>query len=298
MSAKLKVSVLHSGRFQNRKTIFDAIQNQQMAGLSVVIITLNEERNIERCLKSVLAVADEIVVVDSLSEDRTKEICLAYNVRFIEHPFPGFIEQKNYALSRASHQHILSLDADEALSDRMIQYIISEKEKGFPFDAYGFNRLNNYCGQWIKHGTYYPDKKIRLIKAGTGSWGGENPHDKIIPEPGSKVHFEKVDILHFIYQHYADHLRQTDKFSSIAAISLFYNHRKPSWLKAIINPAWAFFYGFIVRRGFLDGWNGYMIARFTALHTFFKYSKLIELHKNSKQQAGKKAALRQSESAA
>lgn len=253
-----------------------------MAGLSVVIITLNEEKNIERCLQSVIGVADEIVVVDSISTDNTKAICDKYGTVFIENPFPGFIEQKNFAISKASRAHILSLDADEALSPELAAFISAEKQKGFPQDVYGFNRLSNYCGQWIRHGSYYPDKKIRLIKKGMATWGGENPHDKMITVPGVTPHFSKADILHFIYPTYSEHLKQTEKFSSIAAQSMFRKGKKPSYFKAFFNPAWAFLYGYLVRLGFLDGWNGYMIARFTAIHTFFKYAKLIELYKKER----------------
>ncbi|PIQ15560.1 MAG: glycosyl transferase, partial [Flavobacteriales bacterium CG18_big_fil_WC_8_21_14_2_50_32_9] len=124
--------------------------------LSVVIITYNEQRNIARCLDSVLPVADEIIVVDSFSTDDTEKICSQYNVKFLQHPFKGHIEQKNYALAQAQFDYVLSLDADEALSETLLQEIKNIKthcEK----DAYSFNRLTNFCGQWIKHCGWYPD---------------------------------------------------------------------------------------------------------------------------------------------
>ncbi|HZI54894.1 MAG TPA: glycosyltransferase family 2 protein [Chitinophagaceae bacterium] len=124
-----------------------------MKKLSVTIITFNEEKHIERCLRSVKGVADEIVIVDSLSADKTKEICLSHSVVFIEQPFLGYIEQKNFALSKASYEHVLCLDADEALSDELAASVMKEKEKGFPVDGYTMNRLNYYCGKWIRHGT-------------------------------------------------------------------------------------------------------------------------------------------------
>ncbi|MES2646013.1 MAG: glycosyltransferase family 2 protein [Bacteroidota bacterium] len=255
------------------------MQQQKKPGLSVVIITLNEEVNIGRCIQSVLQVADEIIVVDSLSADNTKAICRSYAVTFIEQPFLGYIEQKNFALQKANHTYILSLDADEALSEGMISFLMAEKAKGFSCDGYVFNRFNNYCGQWIKHGTYYPDKKLRLIKSGMASWGGQNPHDKLIPVDGSKVRYVKKDILHYIYRSYDEHISQMNKFSTIAANALFLRNKRPSYLKAIVNPAWAFVYAFFIRLGFLDGWNGYMIAKLQAFQTFGKYSKLIQLHK-------------------
>ena len=250
-------------------------------GLSVVIITLNEQENIERCLRSVKDIADEVVVVDSLSTDNTRSICETFKVRFIEQPFLGYIEQKNFALKQASRPFILSLDADEALSEKLIDFIRTEKQKGFPFTAYRFNRLTNYCGQWIRHGTWYPDKKIRLIKAGTFTWGGENPHDKL--EPSGAMPIIKnvpLDILHYSYTSYSDHVAQTNRFTSIAAKAMFDRKRKASYFKILVNPAWAFIYCFIIRGGFLDGWNGYLISRMVALNTFLKYFKLLELWKN------------------
>lgn len=117
--------------------------------ISVVVITFNEERNIARCLESVRNVADEIVVVDSFSTDRTKEICLSFGCRFVEHPFEGHIEQKNYALTQAAHYHVLSLDADEALSPDLEQAVLAAKSN-WQADAYSMNRLTNYCGKWIQ----------------------------------------------------------------------------------------------------------------------------------------------------
>src|SRR6185503_9760477 len=147
-----------------------------MNKLSVVIITLNEERNIERCIQSVKQIADEIIVVDSLSTDRTREIAAANGAKVIEQPFLGFIEQKNFALSKASHSHVMSLDADEEMSEELSRLILNEKSKDFPKDAYIVKRLPFYCGKWIRHGTYYPDRKIRLVNKEKANWGGTNPH--------------------------------------------------------------------------------------------------------------------------
>jgi glycosyltransferase involved in cell wall biosynthesis len=260
--------------------IFDFMHQDMKPGLSVVIITLNEESNIGRCLDSVKTIADEIVVVDSLSTDKTKEICLSYGACFIEQPFLGYIQQKNFALEKATHSYVLSLDADEALSEKLEAYILKEKKKGFSHDAYRFNRITNYCGQWIKHGTWYPDKKVRLVKAGTFHWGGENPHDKLEPIAGDiSVQTVSLDILHYSYVSYSDHVNQTNRFTSIAAKAMYDRGRKPSYVKILLNPGWAFFYCFFLRLGFLDGWNVYLIARMVALNTFLKYFKLLELHR-------------------
>ena len=253
-----------------------------MAQLSVVIITFNEEKNIGRCLESVKAVADEIVVVDSLSTDKTKEIALSHGAVVMEQPFLGYIEQKNYALSKANNPYVLSLDADEALNEELTGSILEEKSKNFPKDAYAMNRLPYYCGKWIRHGTYYPDRKIRLVNNKKAKWGGVNPHDKIILEKGSTRQTLKGDLFHYIYQSFEDHVNKTNKFSSIAAMALYKAGEKPSYFKLIVNPAWAFFHCYFIRLGFLDGFTGFMIAKFVAMNTFLKYSKLIQLYKTEK----------------
>jgi glycosyltransferase involved in cell wall biosynthesis len=145
--------------------------------LSAVIITFNEEKNIERCLNSLKEVADEIVVLDSFSKDQTKEICLKHNVAFYEHAFDGHIQQKNRAVSYAKYPHVLSLDADEALDLQLINSI-KEIKAAFNMQGYYMNRLTNYCGHWVKHCGWYPDKKLRLWDSRLGQWTGTNPHDK------------------------------------------------------------------------------------------------------------------------
>lgn len=259
-----------------------------MTKLSVTVITFNEEKHIDRCLQSVRGVAEEIIVVDSLSTDRTKEICLSHGVVFIEQPFLGYIEQKNFALSKASHRHVLSLDADEALSPQLTASILKEKEKGFPAEGYTMNRFNFYCGRWIRHGTYYPDRKLRLVELGKGKWGGQNPHDKIIMQEGSVVHHLNGDLLHYTYQTVEQHWRQMERFSTIGAKALYDKGKHPSRMKLIINPAWAFIKGYIIKLGFLDGREGYRIALFTAKQSYLKYAKLFHLyHEARKSNAGK-----------
>src|SRR3954466_10005620 len=144
-------------------------KRKYMTKLSAVIITLNEERNLSRCLQSLQGIADELVVVDSFSSDKTEEISKSFSAKFIQHKFEGHIEQKNYALAQTSFDFVLSLDADEALSDELKSSIKSIKEN-WQHDAYEMNRLTNYCGQWIKHSSWYPDKKVRLFKKTAGKW--------------------------------------------------------------------------------------------------------------------------------
>ena len=159
-----------------------------MTPISVVIITFNEEKNIGRCLESVKNIADEIVVLDSFSTDKTEEICLQHGASFFQHPFDGHIEQKNRAITYATYPHILSLDADEVLSPELEQSIKAVKEN-WQADGYYFNRLTNYCGKWIRHCGWYPDRKLRLWDSRKGKWGGVNPHDKYMLEPNAKQVF-------------------------------------------------------------------------------------------------------------
>jgi glycosyltransferase involved in cell wall biosynthesis len=242
--------------------------------LSVAIITFNEERNISRCLESVQTIADEIIVVDSFSKDRTEEICRRYPVQFIQHPFAGHIEQKNYALEQTSYDYVLSLDADEALSPALQESILREKQKNFPSDAYRMNRCTNYCGQFIRHGLWYPDRKIRLINKHKGHWGGINPHDKIEMNPGSTITRLPGDILHYSYNSIREHTEQNELFSTISADALLKLGKKTNLLKIIIHPFWAFFSGYILRLGFLDGYYGWVIAKKIFTLTYLKHSKL------------------------
>lgn len=252
-----------------------------MIKLSVVVITFNEEKNIARCIESVKDIADEILIVDSFSKDNTKSICENYGVRFVEHPFEGHIQQKNYAASLAQNDYVLSLDADEQLSDKLKQSIIEVKEN-CTADGYEFNRLNNYCGTWIKHSGWYPDTKLRLWNRNKGAWGGENPHDKYIMEEGCVIKKLKGDLLHYSYYSVFDHISQVNKFSEIGAQESFRKGRKMSILKIIIFPFWKFIKNYIFKGGFLDGYKGFVICMITTHETFIKYVKLRELNKSKK----------------
>lgn len=252
-----------------------------MTSLSVAIITYNEEKNIFRCLDSVKNLADEIVIVDSFSTDKTKEISLLFGAKFIEHTFAGYIEQKNFALQQTSYDHVLLLDADEALSPALSNAVMNEKKNDFPSDAYTMNRCNNYCGKFIHHGLWYPDQKLRLLDKNKGHWGGINPHDKIEMNKKSSIKHLSGDILHFSYNSIEEHTAQNEKFSSISADSLYKQGKRSNFLKMIFSPAWAFFSGYFLKLGFLDGKYGWVIAKKTAELSFLKYKKLRQ------KQAGK-----------
>lgn len=252
-----------------------------MIKFSGVIITYNEERYIEECLKSLVNVVDEIIVVDSYSTDNTKAICSKYNVTFIEQKFLGYIEQKNFALSKASHDYVVSLDGDESLSETLQKSIVALKNN-WKLDGYYCNRFNNFCGQWIKHSDWYPNKKLRVFDRRKSTWKGINPHDEIAVASEKKVGHLKGDILHLTYQTYSEFNLKMEHFSSISADSYYKLGKTAPLFKLFWNPSWAFFKAYILRLGFLDGFNGFMICYQTGHLTFLKYAKLRALHKKNK----------------
>jgi len=249
-----------------------------MPKLSVIIITKNEEKNIGRCIDSVKDLGDDIVVVDSFSTDRTEEICKSKGARFFQHAFEGHIEQKNYAVTLSQYPHILSLDADEALDDVLKRSIIEVKEN-WKYDGYEMNRLTNYCGTWIKHCGWYPDRKLRLFDKHKGKWGGTNPHDKLEMQAGSTIVRLKGDILHYSYYTVDDHYKQIEYFTTINAKALFNKGKHAPLWKLYLAPAFKFIQQYFIRLGFLDGHAGWQICRLSAWATYIKYQKLRKLYK-------------------
>lgn len=247
-----------------------------MIKISVTIITFNEAKNIARCISSVKEIADEILVVDSFSTDETKKICEEFGVKFLENTFEGHIEQKNFALEKAEFDHVLSLDADECLDDELRLGILNAK-KSWSGEGYYFNRLTNYCGQWIRHCGWYPDKKLRLLDRRVGKWGGTNPHDIIQMNEGSQTTYLKGNILHYSYDSISSHVEQTNKFTTIAANEAFSRGVRSSLLKPTTRGVLKFFRDYFLKRGFLDGRYGLIICSINSLSAFLKYSKIKEL---------------------
>jgi glycosyltransferase involved in cell wall biosynthesis len=251
-----------------------------MEKLSVVIISFNEENNIGRCIDSVKDVADEIVVLDSFSTDQTVRIAAEKGAIVKQQAFKGYIETKNDALALASNHYVLSLDADEALDQTLRDSILKVKEN-LTASAYRMNRCTHYCGQFIRHGSWYPDRKLRLFDKRIARWGGTNPHDKIELDRNLPVVWIKGDILHYSYPSVADHVAQNNKFSTIAAATLFRKGKRAGILNILFNPSWAFFQSYFLRAGFLDGFFGLVIAIQIAHMTFLKYVKLYLLQKSA-----------------
>ncbi|GHA69635.1 glycosyltransferase family 2 protein [Pontibacter akesuensis] len=248
--------------------------------LSVTIITFNEEQNIGRCLKSVEGIADEVIVVDSLSIDRTKEICLAHGVKFIENPFKGMIDQKSFALEQATHKHVLALDADESLTEELRQSVLAAK-RNWAADGYLLNRLTNYRGEWIRHSGWYPDRKLRLFDKTKAAWGGQNPHDRVIPVEGAKIKKLKGDMLHYFSYNVKEHLDQINRYTEVFKEEMVKKGKKTSLLAILVKPPFRFFRTYFIKLGFLDGFNGFFIAVLSGFTVFLKYAKLYLAYKDT-----------------
>jgi len=248
--------------------------------ISAVIITFNEEKNIGQCIDSVIDLADEIIVVDSFSTDETENICLGRGVSFICNSFSGHVEQKNYAMAKAKYDHILSLDADEVLSNELKESI-GRVKSNWQYDAYSLNRLTNYCGKWIRHCGWYPDKKVRLWDRQRGCWGGTNPHDRVVMAGRTEVSHLAGDLFHYSYSSIKDHVAQMNSFSEIAAKEAFNKGRKVNLLiDILLNPPLTFLKKYFIKLGIIDGYYGFVISIHTAYGKFLKYIKLMDIYKD------------------
>lgn len=249
-----------------------------MLPLSVVIITLNEEKNIGRCLQSVRQVADEIIVVDSASTDATRTICESFGAKVCVRAWEGYSAAKNFGASHATHDFILSLDADEALSDELEKSILEVKTRGC-IGFFSFKRLTNYCGQWIKHCGWYPDIKLRLYDRRRVSWQG-SIHEQLAPRP-DRIERLRGDCLHYSYYTIAGHVQQANKFTDLTAEQAFSRGKRSGWLRIVFAPPLKFIKSYFLQLGFMDGYHGFVISRISASAVFFKYAKLRELQRKS-----------------
>jgi glycosyltransferase involved in cell wall biosynthesis len=238
--------------------------------ITATIITLNEERNIARAIES-LRCCDEILIVDSGSTDRTVDLAQNLGVRVIEAGWLGYAAQKNWAAEQASHDWILSLDADEALSEALEAELWSLKKSGPKHDAYTMPRLARYLGRWILHSGWYPDRKVRLYHRAKASWVGEFVHETVHAK-GRVGHLES-NILHFTCDSLSEHLRTLDRYTTLAAQEIASRKLKVPLHRIVADPAWTFLKSYFLQRGFLDGLEGLTIAYMAAFYTFLKYSK-------------------------
>ena len=245
--------------------------------LAATIVTLNEERNIARAILSLAGCVDEIVVVDSGSSDRTREIAASLGARVLEEPWRGYAAQKNFAAASASHEWILSLDADEELTPALSAEIAAVRLQGPSFDAWTMPRLARYLGRWIRHSGWYPDRKIRLYHRDRAAWKGDFVHESV--QTTGSVGQLKSDLLHFTCDTLSQHLTTLDRYTTLAAQSLAAARKPIPFSRLVIDPPWTFFRSFILQFGFLDGMHGFVIAGLAAFYTFMKYAKARELAK-------------------
>ncbi len=242
--------------------------------ISATVITFNEERNIARVIES-LRCCDEILVLDSGSNDRTAEIAAKLGARVVEASWQGYAAQKNIAAKLASHDWILSLDADESLSEALEAEIWQIKKAGPAFDAYTMPRLAQYLGKWILHSGWYPDRKIRLFNRARARWVGDYVHESV--KVDGKVGHLDSNILHFTCSSLSEHLKSMDRYTTLAAEEIVSRGRKVTPGNLLVNPPWTFLKTYLLQRGFLDGAEGLTIAYMAAFYNYLKYAKARQM---------------------
>lgn len=247
--------------------------------LSVSIISNNEEKNIGRTLECIAAIASEIIVVDSHSTDKTRDIAASVGAKVFEEDWKGHVGQKNSALGKCTQPWILMLDCDEVVNDELRQSIIDAVENG-SCDSYYLNRKTFYLGKLLHH-AWQPDWNLRLARRSANPvWKGRDPHDKLLAE-GKKGRLDGYAI-HYSYSGIEDHFNRTVRYAAISAQSKFDAKNKFSPMKLLLNPAIAFFRGYFLKGAFRDGIRGLIAAFSSALGTFLKYALLWDLYRKSR----------------
>lgn len=244
--------------------------------LSVTIITLNEEKNLPRCLESV-AFADEIIVLDSESRDQTLAIAREFTDRVFQEPWQGFARQKNLAQEKAQGPWILNIDADERVTPELKEEILSVIQKGSPHKGFKIPRKNFFCGQWIRHGGWYPNHQLRLYWKEAGNFAQREVHEQVVVK--GTVGTLKAPLEHFTYASTADFLKRMDRYSDLSAKQYLLEGKKVSWPEILFRSWFTFVKMWLLQRGFLDGSNGLALAVLYSFYTFVKYAKLKEISK-------------------
>lgn len=238
--------------------------------ISAAIITLNEERNIARAIEC-LRCCDEVVVVDSGSTDRTTEVAAKLGARVVESNWRGYSQQKNFAAEQCLHDWVLSIDADEALSEALEGEIWMLKKAGPQADGYTMPRLAQYLGRWILHSGWYPDRKVRLFDRRKAKWVGDFVHESVRVE-GRVAHLDS-HLLHYTCDSLTEHVRTTNHYTTLAAEQIVANKEDVSWHRMVFNPLWTFFKTYFLKQGFRDGTEGLTIAYMAAFYNYLKFAK-------------------------
>lgn len=244
--------------------------------ISVVIITFNEERNIERCLKSLITISDEIIVIDSNSIDNTQNIANRFDVKFMSQPWQGYSNAKNFGINIAKYPYILSIDADEELDEALIKEIVKMKKQGLK-GVYELNRFTNYCGKWIKYSGWYPDKKIRIFPKEI-KWNDAIVHEELTLPENIEITSLKGHLLHYSYNSLQEHRIRANKYSILTAKKYFEMKRKTYYFQPLLSAIGRFLSMYFFKLGFLDGISGWHIARISAASNYLKYKELKRLY--------------------
>jgi len=245
-----------------------------MNRLSACLITSNEEQNLPRVFRSLEAVADEIIVVDCGSRDRTQEIARVYGAKVVTLEWTDFAQQKNFAGAAASNDWILSLDADEELSPELQQSLLAWKQKEPEFAVYEVARRAWYLGAWIKHSGWYPDYQRRLYRRDAAKFCGIVHESLYFEGPAGRL---PGDLFHYTIRSFAEHQEKVERYTTLAAQQMF-DSGKRNWRAAMwLATPWTWFRSFVVQGGFLDGHRGWLISQMAARGTWLKFKKLRKL---------------------
>lgn len=273
------VLTINVGQYYKTIYIWKDSTQATMIKLSSVIITYNEEQDIRRCIESVQRVADEIIVVDSFSQDNTVAIATEMGAKVFTKKFNGFGEQKAFCVDQASYDWILSTDVDEILSDELVESILAIKVNPV-YNAYYVNILTNYCGHWIKHCGWYPEYKLRLLHKGRGTMNLNKVHEGFeMNDSNEKIGYLKGNLLHYSYHSLAEHTQKIHFYTDLAVQKAEIKGRKVNKLQIFFAPKWAFLYHYIIRHGFMDGYWGYILCRNLQYESFLKYVKIYNSHR-------------------
>lgn len=247
-----------------------------MGKLSVILITKNEAANIRACLESV-AWADEIVVVDSGSTDGTVAIAREFTFHVHEHDWPGFGRQKNRALDYASGDWVLSLDADERVTPELRTAIEAALRNADACAAYRVSRLSSYCGRFMRHSGWYPDLIVRLFRRGAARFSDDLVHERLLVE--GRIGQLDGELLHYAFDNAEEVLHKMDRYSTAGAQMLYQRGRNATLGGAVLRGLWSFVRTWVLRGGFLDGREGFMLAVSNAEGTYYRYIKLMLLNR-------------------
>jgi len=255
-----------------------------MDKISSVVITYNAAAIIGKCIDALKTVSDEIIIIDSFSTDTTPEICKQKETIFIQHQWLGYGTQKNFGISKASYNYILSIDADEIISDELATSIVKEKQSGLQ-GQYSLFRINYYYIKFSKHGASGPGAKVRLFNKNNARWNEREVHETLIIHKEEKIKQLRGYLLHYSYRSISHQIEKINNYTTLGAKELYKKGKKHFLLKMIFGPPVNFILNYFIRFGFLDGVHGFVLSCFAAHESFVKYAKLWEMEKKEKMAA-------------